>query len=109
LAYGNVKHSLIETQIGFPGANLTVSDNTTRTGWAAGVGAEWAINDSWFLGVEYLHVDLGSTTLSTPTPAVTLGGVIFNPSSATFTDRSDIVRARIDYRFNWSGPIATSH
>ena len=109
LAYGNVKHSLIENQVGFPGAILTVSDNATRTGWAAGVGAEWAINDNWSLGVEYLHVDLGSTTLNTPSPPVMLGGVTFFPSNATFTDRSDIVRARIDYRFNWGGPIATNY
>ncbi len=114
LAYGNVQHTLNETQLTAPGgttlASLIVSDNTTRTGWAAGVGAEYAITNNWSVGVEWLHVDLGTTTLNTPTPAVTIGGVTFNPSSATFTDRSDIVRARINYRFNLGGaPLATRY
>lgn len=108
LAYGNVQHTLSETQLTGVGgttlAVLSVSDSTTRTGWAAGVGAEYAITDRWSVGVEYLHADLGTDTLSTPNPAVTISGVTFNPSSATFHDRSDMVRAVVDYRFNWGGP-----
>lgn len=113
LAYGNVQHTLNETQLtgigGAPLAALIVSDDTTRTGWAAGVGAEYAINDNWSIGLEWLHVDLGTDTLNTPTPAVVISTVTFNPSSASFHDRSDIVRARLDYRFNWGGPIATRY
>ncbi len=113
LAYGNVQHTLNETQLTGVGgttlAALVVSDNTTRTGWTAGVGGEYALNNNWSIGVEYLHVDLGTDTLSTPTPAVVINTVTFNPSSATFHDKSDIVRARVDYRFNWGAPIATRY
>lgn len=111
LAYGNVQHTLNETQLtGIGGttlASMILSDNTTRTGWAAGVGAEYAITDQWSIGVEWLHVDLGSTTLNNP--GVTINTVAFTPSSATFTDRSDIVRGRIDWRFNLGGPVATRY
>lgn len=113
LAYGNVQHTLNETQLTAPGggflAALIVTDNTTRTGWAAGAGIEYAISDQWSIGVEYLHVDLGSSTLNTPTPAVVINTVTFNPSSATFIDRSDIVRARLDWRFNFGGPVAARY
>lgn len=113
LAYGNVEHTLNETQLtavgGTPLAALIVSDSVTKTGWAAGGGIQYAFNDQWSIGLEYLHVDLGTDTLSTPNPAVTINTVTFNPSSATFHDKSDIVRARIDYRFNWGAPIATRY
>lgn len=113
LAYGNVQHTLTETQLTAAGgavlAALSVTDNTTRTGWVAGAGIQYAITDQWSIGVEYLHVDLGDTTLSTPTPAVTINTVTFNPSSARFTDRSDIVRATLDWRFNFGGPVAARY
>jgi outer membrane immunogenic protein len=114
LAYGEVKHSLNETQLtapgGTPSAALIVSDSVVRTGWAAGGGIQYAFNDQWSIGVEYLHVDLGSDTLSTPAPSITIAGTPFSASSATFHDRSDIVRATLDYRFNWGGgAIATRY
>ena len=36
------------------------SETETKWGWVAGGGAEFAINDRWSLGVEYLYTDLGS-------------------------------------------------
>lgn len=107
VAFGNVKHSAIENQTTVAGAIVSASDDSTRTGWAAGAGVEWAVTDQWSVGVEYLHVDLGNTTLSLP--GTTVVGVAFNPATATFTDRSDIVRARIDFRFGAGGPLATRY
>lgn len=48
-----------------PGSDVTVLDNETssssdtRTGWAAGAGAEFAIDDNWSIKGEYLYTDLG--------------------------------------------------
>jgi outer membrane immunogenic protein len=63
-----------------------------------GGGNDYAVTNNVSIGVEYLYVDLGTTTLSLPTATVS-GGLKFPPSSATFSDRSDIVRARLDWRF----------
>jgi outer membrane immunogenic protein len=37
----------------------SVSSSDTRTGWAAGAGAEFAIDDNWSIKGEYLYTDLG--------------------------------------------------
>ena len=40
----------------------SASSKDTRTGWAAGAGAEYAFADNWTLKAEYLYVDLGEET-----------------------------------------------
>ena len=40
----------------------SASSSDTRTGWAAGAGAEYAFTDNWTLKLEYLFVDLGEET-----------------------------------------------
>jgi len=47
--------------IGAP-ASDSASSSDTRTGWAAGAGAEYAFADNWTLKAEYLYVDLGEET-----------------------------------------------
>lgn len=74
-AFGDIKTSV--TGLG----NTT----TTRAGWTAGGGLEVAIAGPWTAKVEYLHVDLGSTSTVVP------------GANANF--RSDIVRAGVNYRF----------
>jgi outer membrane immunogenic protein len=53
-AYGNVKPSVHIENTGD-----TFSDSSTRFGWAAGVGAEYAFTDQITGKIEYLHTDLG--------------------------------------------------
>lgn len=49
------------TSIGSPIGD-SASSKDTRTGWAAGAGAEYAFADNWTLKAEYLYVDLGEET-----------------------------------------------
>jgi outer membrane immunogenic protein len=60
LAIGRVKTT---DSIAFNGATVleTTSSTTTRVGWAAGGGFEYAFTDNWSAKVEALHVDLGGT------------------------------------------------
>lgn len=101
LAVGNTKHSV--TEVLSPGNTCTAvgagcrnaSDDSTKTGWTVGAGAEWAFAQTWSLGVEYLYVDLGKTTLTlAPT-----GGFFFNTSTVTFNDQSHIARLKLNYRW----------
>jgi outer membrane immunogenic protein len=94
VAFGQVTdtHALITTT-----ASQTFSASSTRTGWVAGAGVEYALMSAWSARLEYLHVDLGSTTLATPT-FVPAGQSGFVPSSGTFPNRSDIVRLGLSYK-----------
>jgi len=107
-AFGDVAHSYTQIRT-TTGQALTLSDDDTRTGWTAGAGIEWMVWNNVSLGVEYLHVDLGNTTLVQGS-AVTVAGLTFPPSSTSFQNRQDIVRAKWNWHFNFGGaPVATRY
>jgi outer membrane immunogenic protein len=110
LAVGNVKHSFTEVlapgvacPVAPSGGCRTVNDDTTKVGWTVGAGVEWMIAPNWSVGAEYLYVDLGKTTL-TLAPA---GGFFFNTSTATFQDREQIARVKVNYHFG--GPVVAKY
>lgn len=72
-------------------------------GWTAGVGAEYALTDSWSIKAEYLYADLGRKTLVYVDPP---SGVI-NGQVPTNT-RAHILRAGVNYHFNWGSPAAVA-
>jgi outer membrane immunogenic protein len=104
IAIGALEHSYTEAQPAAAGATRTLSDSTTRTGWTGGGGVEFAPSNRWSLGLEYLYQDFGKTNLSQP--AQTVGGVAFPASSTSFTDRSHVIRGKVDFKFGWDGPVS---
>jgi outer membrane immunogenic protein len=97
LAVGGFKHSYAETRPGV--AARVAADSDTKAGWTAGAGVEYALTHQWSLGVEYLYMDFGSSTLSQPAT----GPV--PPSAANFDDKSHVVRAKVNYKFDWTTPL----
>jgi outer membrane immunogenic protein len=57
LAYGNAKVS--GSIVDELGNRLSGSDSNVNWGWTVGGGMEYAFDQNWILGVEYLCVDLG--------------------------------------------------
>jgi outer membrane immunogenic protein len=100
VAFGSFEHGYTET---LGAASRTLSDTTTRAGWTAGGGVQFAPSNRWSLGLEYLYQDFGKTTLSQP--AQTVGGVAFPSSSTTFNDRAHVLRGRVDFKFGWDDPV----
>lgn len=98
LAYGEVNAS---TSFNDPSAGggprvFAGSSSSTKTGWAAGAGVDYALSRNWTVGAEYLYVDLG--TISTTETQVS------GPANAsTFTSNSkftaNIARLTINYKF----------
>src|SRR5215831_12844201 len=93
-AYGDVRSTLdiIET-VTIRGVNRTAfasgSHTETRGGWAAGGGINYAWTPNWIVGVDYLHYDLGHTSVTT-----SVGDFAVSQKVG-----GDIVRGVINYKF----------
>jgi outer membrane immunogenic protein len=99
LAVSQVKANFNFTDT-FATAAESAAVSSTKAGWTAGVGAEYALAGPWSVKVEYLHVDLGSvsvnsTNLTAFTPPIAFPTNIYSHSANL---RSDIVRFGFNYR-----------
>jgi outer membrane immunogenic protein len=89
---------------------FNVTNSQTRTGWVAGVGGEWAAwTGPWgalTFKLEYLHADFGTKQYFNP-QVTTPVGVIVATRDAKLTD--DMVRAGMNFKFNWGGPVVAKY
>jgi outer membrane immunogenic protein len=106
LAFGEVEHSYQEIRVTTGQARM-LADSSDKTGWAAGVGVQWAFAPNWSVGAEYLHVDLGSTTLAQG-PS-TVAGLAFPASQTIFANKSDMIRAKLDFQFSLAPPVVAKY
>jgi outer membrane immunogenic protein len=86
-----------DAQIGVTGPVTFGGQSVNRAGWTVGGGTEYGFAPSWTLKAEYLHVDLGTSGCAIPNCSTF--------SVANVPLRTKIVRAGLNYRFNWSGPV----
>jgi len=106
LAVANVNAAYLFTDNLAPAAeSATIS--TTRYGWTAGAGGEYALMNGWSIKAEYLYADLGRAgTISTN--LITGGAPV--PTNAfihTVNLRSNIGRIGINYKFG--GPAVAKY
>ena len=97
-AYGNVDYSA-NTNFGNDESTYPVNFTETRTGWTAGGGLEYAINNHWTVRAEYLHYDLGDESR---TGTGFTAGVPDGPPFAVrynFDTSGDIVRGGLNFKF----------
>jgi len=76
------------------------SSSAIRTGWTAGGGLEWLLDQHWSAKIEYQFVDLGTETvlLTALCSGTNCGGKI-SSFNAVFHDRFNVVRLGLNYRF----------
>jgi outer membrane immunogenic protein len=101
LAVANVRSSYLFTDT-FSAANESASISSTRYGWTAGGGAEYALMNGWSIKAEYLYLDLGrASTTSTNLTVFNPGGAASptNVFTHTFSLRENIGRVGVNYKF----------
>jgi outer membrane immunogenic protein len=76
------------------------TDGNHRDGYTVGAGVDYLFAPSWSAKLEYQYYNFGSTTFTTG-PAVIVG--------TRFHDDEHTVKAGINYRFNWGGPVVAKY
>jgi outer membrane immunogenic protein len=80
----------------------TSASSTDRSGWVVGAGFEWAFAPAWSAKIEYEHFDFGHTNVGVN--SITLATGVFSTTFVSSTERIDVVKGGINYRFNWGAP-----
>ena len=80
----------------------TSATSTDRSGWVVGAGFEWAFAPAWSAKIEYEHFDFGSTNVGVSHILIATGA--FSQTFVSSTEKLDVVKGGINYRFNWGGP-----
>ena len=88
----------------FPAFGGAASISTTRVGWTAGGGIEYAVTDNWSIRAEYRYTDFGNSTALMPafdTPFFGAAGAF-----VTRTFNENRIQAGFSYKFDAAPPAA---
>jgi outer membrane immunogenic protein len=90
LAYG---HSEVEAKADFGADTWHADEDKTNWGWTIGGGAEYAFDENWIIGAEYLYVDLGDSDFDFDST------VVGDNSDGNVDVQFSVLRARLSYKF----------
>jgi outer membrane immunogenic protein len=80
-------------------------ESVTRAGWTAGGGIEYAFARNVTAKLEGLYYDLGADTIASGSLPVPNGFT----RGMSFETRGAIVRAGVNYKFDWGGPVVARY
>ncbi len=75
-------------------------DRDHRNGFTVGAGLEYMLAQNWSAKVEYQFYDFDSSRFTTPVALVPFG---------SFRNEEHTVKAGLNYRFNWNGPLVATY
>jgi outer membrane immunogenic protein len=78
---------------------LSDSVKKNRSGWTVGGGLEYGITPNWSIAAQYNFIDLGEKDVFFPV----------NDFGANAEQQIHLVTGRINYRFNWGGPVVARY
>ncbi|MBV9984835.1 outer membrane beta-barrel protein [Bradyrhizobium sp.] len=83
---------------GAPVAFATTGDHSN--GYTVGAGVEYLFAPNWSAKAEYQYYNFGKATFTAPAALVPFG---------SFTTDDHVIKAGINYRFNWGGPVVARY
>ena len=81
------------------GTPLAFSSSRDDVGYTVGAGLEYLFAPSWSAKVEYQYYNFGNTDVTVPS-----AGTVVSYKNDTHT-----VKAGLNYRFNWGGPVVAKY
>jgi outer membrane immunogenic protein len=96
LAYANNSFNFSGVDAG--GNSFTIDNSTTKMGWVAGAGVEWAVAGSWTVKAEYQYLNFGSVgpfSVAAVDPVGVPTGVLVTTSS----HKADFQTIRIGFNY----------
>lgn len=88
-ATGGAAFAHVSDTFNIVGASTVPTVSVTRSGWTLGGGTEVALDSRWSARLEYLYMNLGTTSLDDPA----------GPAHVEFKNRFQVVRAGVSYKF----------
>jgi outer membrane immunogenic protein len=88
----------VTSPAGIPVPFATSGDH--RNGYTVGAGLEYMFAPNWSANVEYQYYNFGNASFIAPPGLVSVG---------SFTTDDHTVKAGVNYRFNWGGPVAPGY
>ena len=85
--------------------SATNGGSTTRWGWTAGAGIEWAFNQNWSIAGEYRYTDFGNRGTAFTIPDGF--GTVFATGTSNSRLTVEQATARLNYRFG--GPVVARY
>src|SRR4051812_46399001 len=106
-AWGDVKTTATFVPVAGVNALTVLSNSRTAFGWTLGGGLDYGIAPGWSLGAEYRYTRFENNHNNGNTLG-TLAGVA---QPILYNARLDTneVTARVNYHFNWAGPVAARY
>jgi outer membrane immunogenic protein len=85
----------------FGGAPIAFAfDSDHKNGYTVGAGVEYMFAQNWSAKVEYQYYNFGRSRFIAPAALVPFG---------SFTTDDHVVKAGLNYRFNWGGPVVARY
>jgi outer membrane immunogenic protein len=98
---GGYAYSDNNESVTFAGAPIPfVINGDHRNGYTVGAGLEYMFAPSWSALAEYQYYNFGKSNFTTPVALVPFG---------SFTTDDHVVKAGVNYRFNWGGSVAARY
>jgi outer membrane immunogenic protein len=69
-------------------------------GYTVGAGLEYLFTQNWSGKIEYQYYNFGNSAFTTPAPLAAFG---------SFRTDDHVVKAGLNYRFNWGGPVVAKY